>query len=235
MSIKKPRHVRELDPYLQREKERYGHALPSREFMLQILNEQGVPTNEKALQSLLDVTEEEEEIFSRRISAMLREGQIMRNRKGDICVVEKLDLIKGRVQGHADGFGFLIPDDGSPDLFLSAKEMHKALHGDRVMVREIGIDRRGRKEGAIVEVLERAVTQLVGRLHTDHGILFVEAENRWPPEQGRLSWSKLSSSQANMLSLLGGSSRSWEITRPREWRSKSPCVNMICLISFLHR
>ena len=178
MSIKKPRHVRALDPYLQREKERYGHALPSREFMLQILDEQGVPMNEKALQSLLDITDEEEEIFSRRISAMLREGQIMRNRKGDICVVEKLDLIKGRVQGHADGFGFLIPDDGSPDLFLSAKEMHKALHGDRVMVREIGIDRRGRKEGAIVEVLERAVTQLVGRLHTDHGILFVEAENR---------------------------------------------------------
>jgi len=178
LSIKKPRHVRELDPYLQREKERYGHALPSREFMLQILDEQGIPVNEKALQSLLDITEEEEEIFSRRVSAMLREGQIMRNRKGDICVVEKLDLIKGRVQGHPDGFGFLIPDDGSPDLFLSAKEMHKALHGDRVMVREIGIDRRGRKEGAIVEVLERAVTQLVGRLHTDHGILFVEAENR---------------------------------------------------------
>ncbi len=178
MSIKKPRHVRELDPYLQREKDRYGHALPSREFMLQILEEQGVPVNEKALQSLLGITQEEEEIFSRRISAMLREGQVMRNRKGDICVVEKLDLIKGRVQGHPDGFGFLIPDDGSPDLFLSAKEMHKALHGDRVMVREIGVDRRGRKEGAIVEVLERAVTQLVGRLHTDHGILFVEAENR---------------------------------------------------------
>lgn len=146
--------------------------------MLQILVEQGVPVNERALQALLEITEEEEEIFGRRISAMLREGQIMRNRKGDICVVEKLDLIKGRVQGHADGFGFLIPDDGSPDLFLSAKEMHKALHGDRVMVREIGVDRRGRREAAIVEVLERAVTQLVGRLHTDHGILFVEAENK---------------------------------------------------------
>ena len=65
-----------------------------------------------------------------------------------------------------------------PDLFLSAKEMHKVLHGDRVMVREIGVDRRGRREGSIVEVLERAVTQLVGRLHADHGILFVEAENR---------------------------------------------------------
>ncbi|SEO75480.1 ribonuclease R [Nitrosovibrio sp. Nv6] len=178
MSIKKKRKLRDLDPKLEREKARYGHALPSREFILQILEEQGIPVNEKALQSLLEIAEEEHEIFGRRISAMLREGQIMRNRKGDICVVEKLDLIKGKVQGHPDGFGFLVPDDDSPDLFLSAKEMHKALHGDRVMVREIGVDRRGRREGTIVEVLERAVTQLVGRLHDDHGILFVEAENR---------------------------------------------------------
>ena len=152
--------------------------LPSREFVLQILKEQGIPVNEKALHDLLQITEEENEIFDRRLGAMLREGQIMRNRKGDICVVEKLDLIKGRVQGHADGFGFLIPDDGSPDLFLSAKEMHKVLHGDHVMVRETGVDRRGRREASIVEVLERGITQLVGRLHADHGILFVEAENR---------------------------------------------------------
>ncbi|MDN5836176.1 MAG: VacB/RNase II family 3'-5' exoribonuclease, partial [Nitrosospira sp.] len=178
MSIKKKRKLRSLDPNLERETARYGQALPSREFMLQILKEQGVPVNEDALRSLLEITEEENEIFGRRISAMVREGQIMRNRKGDICVVAKLDLVKGKVQGHADGFGFLIPDDGGADLFLSSKEMHKALHGDRVMVREIGVDRRGRKEGAIVEVLERAVTQLVGRLHADHGILFVEAENR---------------------------------------------------------
>jgi ribonuclease R len=178
LSIKKKHKFRELDPYLQREKERYSHALPSREFILQILKEQGIPINEKALRDLLQITEEETPIFDRRLSAMLREGQIMRNRKGDICVVEKLDLIKGKVQGHPDGFGFLIPDDGSPDVFLSAKEMHKVLHGDHVMVRETGVDRRGRREGAIVEVLERGVKQLVGRLHADHGILFVEAENK---------------------------------------------------------
>jgi ribonuclease R len=178
LSIKKKHKLRDLDPHLQRERERYSHPLPSREFILQILKEQGIPVNEKALHDLLQITEEENEIFDRRLGAMLREGQIMRNRKGDICVVEKLDLIKGRVQGHADGFGFLIPDDGSPDLFLSAKEMHKVLHGDHVMVRETGVDRRGRREGSIVEVLERGVTQLVGRLHADHGILFVEAENR---------------------------------------------------------
>ncbi|SFE66863.1 ribonuclease R [Nitrosomonas sp. Nm166] len=170
--------MRDLDPYLEREKERYKHPLPSREYILQILKQQGIPIAEQVLQKLLSITKKEIELFNRRLTAMIREGQIFRNRKGDICVMEKLDLIKGKVQGHADGFGFLIPDDGSVDLYLSAKEMHKALHGDRVLVREIGLDRRGRREAAIVEVLEYANTQLVGRLHIDHGILFVVAENK---------------------------------------------------------
>lgn len=178
MSNKKKQKLRDLDPNLQREKARYEHPLPSREYILQILKQQGVPTAEKALQKLLAITKEEQELFNRRITAMIREGQIFRNRKGDICVMEKLDLIKGRIQGHADEFGFLIPDDGSPDLYLSAKEMHKALHGDRVLVRETGLDRRGRREAAIVEVLEYTNTQLVGRLHIDHDILFVVAENK---------------------------------------------------------
>ena len=178
MSIKKNQKLRNLDPFLKREKERYQHPLPSREYILQILQQQGIPLAEPMLRKLLDITKKEVELFNRRLTAMMREGQIFRNRKGDICVMEKLDLIKGRIQGHADGFGFLLPDDGSPDLFLSAKEMNKALHGDRVLVREIGLDRRGRREAVIVEVLEHTNMQLVGRLHIDHGILFVVAENK---------------------------------------------------------
>ncbi|MBK6957836.1 MAG: ribonuclease R [Nitrosomonas sp.] len=178
MSNKKNQKLRNLDPNLRREKERYEHPLPSREYVLQILKQQGIPTAEHALYKLLDITKKEEELFNRRLTAMVREGQIFRNRKGDICVMEKLDLIKGKIQGHPDGFGFLIPDDGSPDLYLSAKEMNKALHGDRVLVREIGLDRRGRREAAIVEVLEYTNTQLVGRLYIDHGILLVVAENK---------------------------------------------------------
>jgi len=178
LSNKKNQKPRNLDPFLEREKGRYEHPLPSREYVLQILKQQGVPTAEHVLYKLLDVTKKEEELFNRRLTAMMREGQIFRNRKGDICVMEKLDLIKGRIQGHPDGFGFLIPDNGSPDLYLSAKEMNKALHGDQVLVREIGLDRRGRREAAIVEVLECTNTQLVGRLYIDHGILLVVAENK---------------------------------------------------------
>lgn len=178
MSNKKGRKFRNLDPYLEREKELYGYPLPSREFILEVLNKHHVPITEQILCDLFGITKEEKEFFSRRLAAMMREGQIIRNRKGDICLVEKLDLIKGKVQGHADGFGFLATDDGSADLFLGPKEMNKVLHGDIVMVRDIGTERRGRREATIIEVLERAVKQLVGRLHIEYGILFVEAENK---------------------------------------------------------
>ncbi|HQS58508.1 MAG: ribonuclease R [Gallionellales bacterium 35-53-114] len=170
--------IRALDPFLEREREQYEHPLPSREYILQVLGQHGVPIEQEDLISMLQIEEHEEELFVRRIRAMERDGQIMRNRKRAICVMEKLDLVKGKVQGHPDGFGFLIPEDGSDDLVLSAKEMHKVLHGDVVMARVGGMDRRGRREASVVEVLEHYNTRVVGRLYEDHGILFVVAENR---------------------------------------------------------
>ncbi|MFZ1548704.1 MAG: ribonuclease R [Candidatus Nitrotoga sp.] len=174
----KKKNIRELDPFLDRERAQYEHPLPSREYILQLLEKQGVPVAEEELCHILHIDEHEADLFTRRLRAMERDGQIMRNRKRAICVMDKLDLIKGKVQGHPDGFGFLIPDDGSTDLVLSAKEMHKALHGDTVVARETGTDRRGRREATIVEVLEHATQRLVGRLYEEHGIQFVVAENR---------------------------------------------------------
>jgi len=163
---------------MEREREQYENPLPSREFILQMLTEQGGPVADEELLDMLHIEKDEEELFSRRLRAMERDGQIMRNRKRAICVVDKLDLVKGKVQGHPDGFGFLIPEDGSSDMFLSEKEMHQVLHGDVVMVRQSGVDRRGRPEAKIVEVLERANNRVVGRLFEEHGIQFVVAENR---------------------------------------------------------
>jgi len=176
--MKNKKNLRQQDPHLEREREQYEHPLPSREFVLQILTELGAPVADEELLGMLHIGKEEEDLFSRRLRAMERDGQIMRNRKRDICVVEKLNLVKGKVQGHPDGFGFLIPEDGSADMFLSEKEMHQVLHGDVVMVRQSGVDRRGRPEGKIVEILERANNQVVGRLFEEHGIQYVVAENR---------------------------------------------------------
>ena len=173
----KPR-LRHRDPHLKREESRYGHALPSREFILEILEEQGAPVTSAHLVSLLDISTEEAEFFQRRLSAMERAGQLLFNRKGDICIPDKLDLVRGRVQGHPDGFGFLVPDDNGPDIALGPREMQKVLHGDRAMVRRMGVDRRGRPEGKVVEVLERGNIRVVGRFHDEHGALYVIPEDR---------------------------------------------------------
>ena len=174
----KKKNIRKLDPFLEREREKYEHPIPSREFILQILEEQGAPVAEAELCDILQIKPKEEDLFVRRLRAMERDGQLMRNRAGAICMVDKLDLIKGKVQGHPDGFGFVLPEDGSPDLTLSAKEMNQVLHGDTVMVRVAGTDRKGRREAKVVEVLEHANAHVVGRLYEDHGIQFVVAENR---------------------------------------------------------
>ncbi|MEO7621759.1 MAG: ribonuclease R [Gallionella sp.] len=176
--MKNKKNIRLQDPFLEREREQYEQPLPSREFILQILTEHGAPMADEELLDMLLINKDEEDLFSRRLRAMERDGQIMRNRKRDICVVDKLDLVKGKVQGHPDGFGFLISEGGSPDMFLSEKEMHQVLHGDVVMVRQSGVDRRGRPEAKIVEVLERVNNRVVGRLFEEHGIQFVVAENR---------------------------------------------------------
>ena len=174
--------TRRSDPYAEREAGNYDHPLPSREFILQTMTEQGVPLSVEELYRLLAIHDEEREIFNRRLNAMERDGQIIRNRKGALCIAEKLHLISGTVQGHADGFGFLVPDDkeraGGVDLFLSPKEMSQVMHGDRVMVRQAGLDRRGRPEAKIVEVLERKTTRLVGRIMRGNGFSIVAAEDK---------------------------------------------------------
>jgi ribonuclease R len=104
-----------------------------------------------------------------------------------------LGKFTGRIEGHHDGHGFLVPDGGETRVFLSAAEMRQVLHGDRAMVRVTGIDHRERPNGEIVEVLERVNRRIVGRLHSEHGVLFLVPEDRRiaqdilvpPPEAGR--------------------------------------------------
>ncbi|PKO51608.1 MAG: ribonuclease R, partial [Betaproteobacteria bacterium HGW-Betaproteobacteria-20] len=173
---------RSLDPFAAREASLYDTPLPSREMVLSTLGEQGIPLSVEQLYLLLEIRDEERDIFNKRLNAMEREGQIIKNRKGALCIADKLDLIAGVVQGHPDGFGFLIPDDktkcNGEDLFLSPKEMSQVMHGDRAMVRMSGLDRRGRPEGKIVEVLERRTQKLVGRIIQTSGVTIVAAEDK---------------------------------------------------------
>lgn len=177
--VKKPK--RNNDPYASREAAQYDTPLPSRELILEVLTEKGVPLKLKDLQQSLDIASDEYEIFDKRLNAMERDGQLMRNRKGAYCLPDKIEVIAGKIQGHHDGFGFLIPDDKEKhpeDLYLSHKEMQLVMHGDRVMVRMSGFDRRGRPEGKVVEVLERANETLVGRVLQGNGVTVVAAEDQ---------------------------------------------------------
>ena len=182
MTKHKNKSKRSNDPHAAREASRYETPLPSRELVLETMAEQGVPLSVEQLYILLDISDKEREVFNKRLNAMEREGQIMQNRKGALCIADKLDLISGTVQGHPDGFGFLITDDktkcNGEDIFLSPKEMSQVMHGDRAMVRLSGLDRRGRPEGKIVEVLERRTQKLVGRVMRASGVTIVAAEDK---------------------------------------------------------
>ncbi|TCS70120.1 RNAse R [Sulfuritortus calidifontis] len=169
--------LRWQDPFLKREQEKYGQPLPSREFILQLVEEAGEPVPMEDLAFRLGLEPEEYDPFRNRLGAMQRDAQLVINRRGLICLPDKIELKAGRVEGHPDGYGFFVPDDRSGDMFISEREMHQVLHGDRVMVRESGTDRRGRKEGKIVEVLQRANVHVVGRFYREHGHQWVRAEN----------------------------------------------------------
>jgi ribonuclease R len=169
---------RAADPHYDREASRYAEPLPSREFILQVLDAEAVPVDERRLATLLGVKRRESEVFARRLGAMERDGQILRNRKGAILVAQKVDVVRGRVEAHPDGYGFVAPDDGSDDLYLPPGEMKQVMHGDGVLAQPSGYDRRGRREARIVEVVERAHSRIVGRLHVEHGVAFVAAADR---------------------------------------------------------
>ncbi|MEW5756603.1 MAG: ribonuclease R [Pseudomonadota bacterium] len=167
------------DPFESREASKYERPIPSREFILALLKEEGVPLSKGQIAKALDLSEDQDlEALSRRLRAMERDGQLLCNRRNSYCLVDQSELVRGRVTGHPDGFGFLIPDEGGDDLFLSAREMGAVFHGDRVVARVSGIDRRGRREGTIVEVLERAHTTVVGRFFTEGTIGFVAPDNK---------------------------------------------------------
>lgn len=166
------------DPWFQREAEKYSLPIPSREFILENLAVVGVPFDENSLAARLQVPESQMQAFSRRIAAMARDGQLLRNRKGALLVAQKLNLIAGRIIGHPDGFGFLAVDEGGEDIYIAHREMRKVMHGDRAMVRPSGHDRRGRMEGVIVEVTDRAHQFLVGRLHRDRDFILVTPSDR---------------------------------------------------------
>lgn len=155
----------------------FDPTVPSREQILQFLREHSRQIGLDALSRHFNLQRDTAIAgLEKRLGAMLRDGQISSLRQG-FKLNTSNQAVTGRVQGHRDGFGFLIPNDGSTDIYLSNREMLKVLHGDIVQVKVTG-DNRGRLEGTIIEVLERGTTRLVGRILYEHGNWVVVPEDQ---------------------------------------------------------
>ena len=147
---------------------------PDRQQIIALLEDVGRPLKQRDIVERLDVvSDDSREILRRRLKAMLRDGQVVKNRRGAYGLASKMDLIPGRISAHPDGYGFVMPDDGETDLYLSPRQMRTVLHGDRVLASVVGVDARGRREGAVREILERAHSRVVGHFVEESGIALV--------------------------------------------------------------
>jgi len=166
------------DPHQQLEAEKYDKPIASRDFILDYLHQVNKPMTHPQLTEALELTDPDNvEALRRRLIAMSRDGQLVGNRKGEFVPVSRVDLLKGRVIGHRDGFGFVKLEEGGDDLFLSARQMRTVFDGDRVLVRADSEDHKGKKHAIIIDIVERNTAKVVGRIYHEGNVSLVEVEN----------------------------------------------------------
>lgn len=162
------------DPNYAKELAKYDNPIPSREFILQIIRKQNSPmSKEEIFKTLAIVNEEQQEAMRRRLRAMENDGQLVFTKRKCYALPEKLDLLKGMVIGHREGFGFLQVEGKKEDFFIPNVQMQKVMHGDYVLAQPNGFDRKGRPEVRIVRVLEANKKQIVGHFFLEQGIGYV--------------------------------------------------------------
>ena len=162
------------DPNYAKELAKYDNPIPSRDFILQVIRKQNSPmSKEEIFKTLAIVNEEQQEAMRRRLRAMENDGQLVFTKRKCYALPEKLDLLKGMVIGHREGFGFLQVEGKKEDFFIPNVQMQKVMHGDYVLAQPNGFDRKGRSEVRIVRVLEANKKQIVGRFFLEQGIGYV--------------------------------------------------------------
>lgn len=166
-----------VDPFADREADNYDNPIPSREYIIEFLTKANVPMNRNDLFEALELNGEEQyEGLRRRLRAMERDGQLVFTRRQCYALPEKLEMVKGYVIGHKDGHGWVRPEGSNNkdnDILLPHHQMRTIIHGDLVLVQPTGTDKRGRKEGRLVRVLEERQTQIVGRFFFEYGYSYV--------------------------------------------------------------
>lgn len=123
---------------------------------------------------------EEFKQFLKTLNKLEDEGKIIRTPNEHYGVPERMNLLRGKLQAHAKGFGFLIPDEkGHPDVYLHANDLKSAMNGDIILVRITSrSEHGGRMEGEVVRIVERAVTQIVGTFEDHEAYAFVVPDDK---------------------------------------------------------
>ena len=166
------------DPHKQRESKKYENPIPSREYILSFLEKLKAPADFSTIKTGLNIVGDEfDEAVNRRLFAMERDGQLMRDRRGRFALINHLDLKQGRVEAHRDGFGFVIFDDDTEDWFLSSRQMLNVMHRDEVLVRLKGDNWKGKTEAAVIKVVKPGLERVVGRYYTESNNAFVVADD----------------------------------------------------------
>ncbi|MCK5719362.1 MAG: ribonuclease R [Thiomargarita sp.] len=178
--MNQPKKKSKLDPFAKREANNYRNPIPSREFIIQQLDGINKPISSIEIAELLNITEKEQiQAVRRRLKAMVRDNQLVRSRR-KYKIAGEMQLVRGQVMGHPDGYGFLIAEDGKGDLFLSQREMRQLIHGDHIIANITGIDNKGRREGVVVKVLEHQSPEIVGQFFHKQGqnVAYIKPNNK---------------------------------------------------------
>ena len=188
------------DSHADREAVRYAQPIHSREAIISLLEKMAEPVMPASIAKQLGlVGKRDKYALTRRLSAMVRDGQLVQNRRGEILVAARAGLVSGTVLAHREGFGFLIPDDQGDDIFLSPRQMRELMHGDRAVVRVRGLDAKGRREGSVVDVLERKTRNLVGRYFRESGVGFIVPDNPRFTQEVMIPDGNVSNAQAGQI------------------------------------
>lgn len=167
------------DPEFAAQAEKYENPIPSRSALMAFLDSEKKFLKKDAIAEQIGINNSEQMAgLEARLNSMVRDGQLIVNRRGGFGVRKKLQLIQGRVNAHSDGFGFLISDELENDAFITPRQMRMVMDGD-VVVADVKISdtKAGKSEAFIVEVIKRAHTTVAGKLIHEQGLAYLSADN----------------------------------------------------------
>ena len=162
------------------EEQRYENPIPSRVYIINTLEELGVPASHKKLCKKFAIKDQKQQnAIEYRLKAMLKDGQLIMNKKRCYSVAKNVKLIKGTVQAKKEGHGIFVPENGKKNLYIAPKAMLNLFDGDTILARCLTRDYKSRIEAIPAEVIKRGISKIVGKYYNNkYNDGYIVAENK---------------------------------------------------------